>query len=40
MQEILTHRLSNGLTLLAEPMPGVRSLAMSLLTPAGVCRQP
>ena len=40
MQEIHTHRLPNGLVLLAEPMPGVRSLAMSLLTPAGVCRQP
>lgn len=40
MQEIHTHRLPNGLTLAAEPMPGVRSLAMSLLTPAGVARQP
>lgn len=40
MQEIHTHRLPNGLTLVAEPMAGVRSLAMSLLTPAGVARQP
>jgi predicted Zn-dependent peptidase len=40
MQEIHRHTLPNGLTLLAEPMPGVRSLAMSLLTPAGVARQP
>lgn len=39
MQEIHTHRLSNGLTLLAEPMPGVRSLAMTLITPAGIARQ-
>ncbi|MFN3167467.1 MAG: M16 family metallopeptidase [Phycisphaeraceae bacterium] len=40
MQEIFSHTLPNGLTLLAEPMPGVRSLAMTLLTPAGVSRQP
>ncbi len=40
MQEIHCQQLPNGLTLLAEPMPGVRSLAMSLLTPAGVSRQP
>lgn len=40
MQEIFTHKLSNGLSLVAEPMSGVRSLAMSLLTPAGVARQP
>ena len=36
MPQIHTHTLPNGLTLVAEPMPGVRSLAMSLLTPAGV----
>jgi len=36
MTEIYTHELSNGLTLLAEPIAGVRSLAMTLLTPAGV----
>lgn len=40
MQEIHTHQLPNGLTLVAEPMPAVRSLAMTLLTPAGVARQP
>lgn len=40
MQEILSHRLPNGLVVLAEPMSGVRSLAMTLLTPAGVARQP
>lgn len=40
MQEFYTHQLPNGLTLVAEPMPSVRSLAMTLLTPAGVARQP
>ena len=39
MQEIHTHQYPNGLSLVAEPMPGVRSLAMSLHTPAGVARQ-
>ena len=40
MPEIYTHTFENGLKLVAEPMVGVRSLAMSLLTPAGVARQP
>lgn len=40
MLEIQTHTYANGLTLVAEPMAGVRSLAMTLLTPAGVARQP
>ena len=40
MPEIHTHTYPNGLTLVAEPMAGVRSLAMTLLTPAGVARQP
>ncbi len=40
MPEIHTHTFSNGLTLVAEPMAAVRSLAMTLLTPAGVARQP
>lgn len=40
MPEIDTHTFSNGLTLVVEPMVGVRSLAMTLLTPAGVARQP
>lgn len=40
MTDIHTHTFSNGLTLLAEPMVGVKSLAMTLLTPAGNARQP
>ena len=40
MPEIYTHTFDNGLSLVAEPMIGVRSLAMALLTPAGVARQP
>lgn len=40
MPEIHTHTFDNGLTLVAEPMAAVRSLAMTLLTPAGVARQP
>lgn len=40
MPEIYTHTFANGLNLVAEPMIGVRSLAMTLLTPAGVARQP
>ena len=40
MPQIHTHTFANGLTLVAEPMVGVRSLAMTLLTPAGVARQP
>ena len=40
MPQIHTHTFANGLHLVAEPMAGVRSLAMSLLTPAGVARQP
>ena len=38
--EILTHRLSNGLTLLAEVMPAVQSAAFSLLIPAGAANDP
>lgn len=34
------HRLSNGLWLLAEPVAGAQSLALTLLTPAGVAREP
>lgn len=34
------HRFDNGLWLLAEPVPGAQSLAMSLLTPAGLSREP
>lgn len=36
----LTHRLSTGLTLLAEPMPHMKSAAMTLLLPAGVSSDP
>ena len=34
-QEIQTHQLSNGLRLVVERMPDVRSAAFSLLIPAG-----
>jgi len=34
------HRLSNGLTLVAERVPNVRSAAMSLLIPAGAATDP
>lgn len=34
------HRLKNGLWLLAEPMASAQSLAMTLMTPAGVAREP
>ena len=34
------HRFSNGLTLIAEPMPGVRSAAFSFLVPAGSVYEP
>lgn len=40
MQAIHQHTFPNGLTLLAEPMPGVQSAAMTMLTPAGNARQP
>lgn len=39
-QEFLSHTLGNGLRLVAEKMPGVRSAAMSLLTPAGAGTDP
>lgn len=40
MHAIHTHRLSNGMWLIAEPMPGAASLAMTLLTPAGTAAEP
>ena len=40
MPEIHTHTFPNGLTLLAEPMAGVQSAAVTFLTPAGNARQP
>jgi predicted Zn-dependent peptidase len=39
-QSILTHRLPNGLTLLAEPMGWLESAAFALLLPAGCMRDP
>jgi len=40
MPEIHQHTFENGLQLLAEPMPGVQSAALTFLTPAGNTRQP
>jgi predicted Zn-dependent peptidase len=40
MTRIHQHQLSNGLRIVAEPVPGAQSLAMTLLTPAGVAREP
>jgi len=40
MVEILRHQLNNGLHLIAEPVAGAASLAMSMLVPAGVCSEP
>ncbi len=40
MPEIHQTTLPNGLRVVAEPMPGVQSLAMTLLTPAGLASQP
>ena len=40
MTEIFQHTYANGLVLLAEPVPGAQSLAMSLLTPAAVAYEP
>ncbi|MEM8737827.1 MAG: pitrilysin family protein [Planctomycetota bacterium] len=40
MPEIRSTTLPNGLTVVAEPIPGVQSLAMTLLTPAGLASQP
>lgn len=39
-QDIHTHTLANGLTLLAERMPHVRSAAFHLLVPAGAAHDP
>ncbi len=38
--EILTHKLANGLALVAEPMPWLESAAFALLAPAGCARDP
>lgn len=40
MTPIYSHRFENGLWLLAEPVPGAQSLAMSFLTPAGLASEP
>jgi predicted Zn-dependent peptidase len=40
MAQIHRHDLANGLVLLGEQIPGVQSVAMSLLTPAGVVAEP
>ena len=40
MPEIHREQLPNGLWLVAEPIAGVQSLAMSMLTPAGLTREP
>lgn len=37
---ILSHTFANGLTLLGEPMPWLRSVAFGFLTPAGCMREP
>lgn len=39
-QNLLLHRFKNGLTLLIEPIRGVRSAAMSLLVPCGGANDP
>jgi len=40
MSEIFQHQLENGLRLVAEPIAGAQSLAMSFLVPAGVACEP
>ena len=39
-QDIYTHQLPNGMTLLADKMPHVRSVAFSFLVPAGAAYDP
>lgn len=39
-ENVFTHTFANGLTLLAERMPGVKSAAMNLLVPAGAANDP
>ena len=39
-QQLLTHRLSNGLVLLGEHMPWLRSAAFTFLVPSGTCYEP
>lgn len=40
MPAIHTRTLGNGLTILVEPMPALRSASVSILSPAGIIRQP
>ncbi len=40
MPDIYQHHFDNGLVLLVEPLRSLRSVGMSLLTPAGVAAQP
>ncbi|MEX0742484.1 MAG: insulinase family protein, partial [Phycisphaeraceae bacterium] len=40
MSQIHQHRFANGLTLLVEPIVGVKSAAMSLLLPSGAATEP
>ena len=40
MGQIRHHEFDNGLVLVAEAVPGAQSLAMSLMTPAGVVAEP
>ena len=40
MSDYFSHTFSNGLQLLVEPVPEVRSAAFTLLTPAGVMWDP
>ena len=39
-QQLLTHQLPNGLVLLGEHMPWLRSAAFTFLVPSGVCYEP
>lgn len=39
-QELHLHQMSNGLTLLIEPMSGVQSASFSLIVPAGAIHEP
>ncbi len=40
MSNLYKHRLDNGLILVAEAVPGVQSLAVAMLTPAGLAAEP
>ncbi|MEM9914704.1 MAG: pitrilysin family protein [Planctomycetota bacterium] len=40
MSDLVQTQLPNGLTVVAEPIPGASSLAMTLLIPAGLASQP